>query len=71
MTPDDKRYISLLSLVTFRPATADKRFAKDITRQLAGEPDKPLSEKQAAYLRQIVHRYRRQHGQCDCEECKK
>ena len=30
-----------------------------------------LSEKQAAYLRQIVHRYRRQHGQCDCEECKK
>ena len=53
-TPDELRMIDALGSVRFLPASFDKRFAYS----LGG--DGKISKRQAAYLRIIVIRYRRQ-----------
>lgn len=71
MTEDQRRMVSALSRVTFLPATFDKRFAKGLLAMMESDPEKGLTDNQDACLRRIVHKYRRQHNACRCEECKK
>lgn len=79
MTAEQQNMITLLSRVTFLPATFDKRFACDLGMKLAEEKQLKalgssqtveLTEKQDECLRAIVHRYRRQHNGCRCKECR-
>jgi hypothetical protein len=58
-TPAELEFIQQLNArVTFVPGSTDKRFVCSVGY------DGKISEKQAAYLRTIVHRYRRQTGGC-------
>jgi hypothetical protein len=71
MTPEQLRAITLLSRCTFLPGSYDKRFVRSM-RQMSEAPEPiPLTEKQDALLWVMVHRYRRQHGQCTCLDCLK
>lgn len=54
--------IDALARVTYLPGSADKRFARDMAARKAINPDYEMSERQRAYLRRLVHRYRRQIG---------
>ena len=63
-TAEDRQCIEQLRRVTFGPGTPDKRFARQMSAALdtsIGE-NEPLeiTERQAAYLKTLVHRYRRQ-----------
>lgn len=75
MTDEEKKMIRLLDQCSFLPGSADKRFVKDMAACLLvieryGTPMKPLTEKQKANLLRLFHRYRRQHGQCECDLCR-
>lgn len=59
MTSDERVLVYALSDCSFTPGSFDKRFARDL-RARAGEDQPQISEKQAALLRQLIHRYRRQ-----------
>ena len=67
-TPDELRFLASLPTISFAPTSFDKRFARSVGY------DGKISDKQAAYLRVIVHRYRRQTGGClnreDCTACR-
>lgn len=61
MTADERKMALAISpmLVTYIPGIGTKRFARDIA-DLAELPDAAITEAQAVYLRQVVHRFRRQ-----------
>ena len=59
MTVDQRAKLKALSRCTFPVGHYDKRFVRDLS---ALPEDTPLSEKQAAYLETVWHRYRKQHG---------
>ena len=61
MTPDERvmaRAISPMN-VTYLPGIGTKRFAREMAA-LAEHEDAAITEAQAVYLRQVVHRFRRQ-----------
>jgi len=45
---------------SFCPGTAQKRFARNMASLAESEPGRELTPKQAAYLYDMAHRYRRQ-----------
>lgn len=51
----------------FAPATFDKRAVREWNAQL--DAGKPLTEKQAAVVWKLGHRYRRQLGRCMARAC--
>lgn len=57
MTRGQQRKLKALAKCTFRPASFDKRFVRDLNSL---PPTHKLSGKQAAYLDKIYHSYRRQ-----------
>lgn len=59
MTGAEQRMALALGQCTFPPATAQKRFARDIAAQASADEPK-ITDKQRAYLHLMVHRYRRQ-----------
>jgi hypothetical protein len=60
MTKDQITLATHLARCIFPPGTATKRFAKDIAFRAGLFEPKPLTEKQAEYLRTAVIRFRRQ-----------
>lgn len=60
MTPDQIEMAKALVRATFVPGTATKRFAKDMAGLAEHSPEKELTPKQAKYLYDAVHRFRRQ-----------
>lgn len=59
MTPIEKVLAEALGKCTFPPATAQKRFARNISAQAASDEPK-ITDRQREYLHLMVHRYRRQ-----------
>lgn len=59
MTDAERRLAKALADCSFPPATAQKRFARSIAAQADADEPK-ITDKQRAYLHQMVHRYRRQ-----------
>ena len=60
MTDAERQMARDLHRCTFCPGIGTKRFAREMAAR-ADQPDaKPLTEKQAKYLREAVIRYRRQ-----------
>lgn len=61
MTADERKMAEAISpmRVTYIPGIGTKRFARDIAA-LAERDDAQITEAQAAYLRAVVHRFRRQ-----------
>jgi hypothetical protein len=59
----------LLESCTFPVGSPDKRFVRDMRRLYRSDPKAEVTEAQDAYLLRCLHRYRRQHGGCVCEEC--
>ena len=68
MTEDERKLALLLAAKSFTPGTADKRFARDIAQQAALEK---ITDKQAAWLRRLVHKYRRQFRAEDVPEAER
>ena len=60
MNPNEAKIAAALVRCTFLPASWDKRFARDIAAQAEHRPDMPLTDRQAAHLLRLVHKYRRQ-----------
>lgn len=60
MTPRELAICRALESVSFPPATAKKRFAKDMMFHAKHCPEKPLTEKQAGYLSALAYTFRRQ-----------
>jgi len=74
MTTEERNAIRLLSHCTFLPASYDKRFVRSMAEALAAELAHEenrviLTDRQHNCLMEKVHRYRRQHGRCDCLVC--
>lgn len=59
MTVGEELMALALGGCRFSPGTFDKRFARDVAWQATQEP-KQITEKQAALLRKMITRYRRQ-----------
>lgn len=57
MTDDQRTKLQALARVTMLPGSFDKRFVRDVGGYGA---EKELSEKQAALVETLWHRYRRQ-----------
>jgi hypothetical protein len=60
MTPDQLTRIRALNACSMLPGSYDKRFARALETKAAVNPEAALSEKQDAYLSQLIHKYRRQ-----------
>ncbi|NUQ07033.1 MAG: hypothetical protein HUU31_24340 [Anaerolineae bacterium] len=60
MTPEQIAQAKALVRCTFLPGSYDKRFAKDMAFYAVHQPGRELTEKQAALLEKMMHRYRRQ-----------
>lgn len=60
MTPFERELALALASVSFLPGSRDKRFAREMAERAQAAPDRPLSEKQAATLRRLAGKYRRQ-----------
>ena len=60
MTEEERAIAEALSRCTFLPGCWDKRFARDMAAHAARKPDEPISERQAAHLLRLSHKYRRQ-----------
>lgn len=54
LTAEEAQAIQALQRVTYLPGSWDKRFARDVSYLTT------ITEKQAAQVRRLVHRYRRQ-----------
>lgn len=70
MTPDEHMKSDALLKCTFQPGSYDKRFVRDLRNFLP--PEIRLSDKQAAFLQVLWHRYRRQipaHSKDNCPVC--
>lgn len=64
-----------LGKCTFLPGSYQKRFAGNMEHAARHHPEQELSKKQADYLEQLFHMYRKQIGNahnqlCDCKEAK-
>lgn len=57
MTKEQIHMANALAACRFTPGSSTKRFARDLIQH---PRDKPLAERQAAYLRVAVYRFRRQ-----------
>jgi hypothetical protein len=64
LTDLERSIVAKLSLASFPPATASKRFARD----LAAGYVKELSSKGRKFLAYVVHRFRRQYMLTDAEQ---
>jgi hypothetical protein len=62
MTPETHYLIQRLSKCVFAPATAEKRFIRELSRKPV---EAELTERQLLYLGQVAYRYR---GQLDRKE---
>lgn len=62
MTAEQIEFAAKLSRCTFLPGSYDKRFVRDMHAIAENKPEQELTEKQDAYLRTLMHRYRRQIG---------
>lgn len=60
MSPFERDLALAFDAVSFLPGSRDKRFARQMAMQARTAPDRPLTEKQAAFLRQLARKYRRQ-----------
>lgn len=60
MTPAMIGIARHLGRCTFLPGSWDKRFARDIAALAEHSPDKDLTDRQAAHLLRLTHKYRRQ-----------
>lgn len=60
MTDDERTLARALSRCTFVPATATKRFARDMGDRAAMDESPELTPKQKKYLYEAVIRFRRQ-----------
>jgi hypothetical protein len=60
MTPREIAIARAFRNVSFPPATAAKRFARNMIAHMEHAPQVPLTAKQAAYMAKIAHRFRRQ-----------
>lgn len=75
MTNNQKDKARALARCTFPVASNQKRFASAMVSMARNNPDKELTEKEAKYLDDLFHSYRRQmkmeHARlCDCKEAK-
>lgn len=68
MTIEQRKMLTILRGCTFLPGSYDKRFVRNIS---ALPDDCELTENQAMLIPVLFHRYRRQHGKCRCQECRK
>lgn len=60
MTDTEKKLAIALVGCTFLPGSPPKRFACQMADHAKSSEPKPLTEKQAAWLRTLVRQYRRQ-----------
>lgn len=60
MTDEQRRLILRLSKCTFLPGSYEKRFVRSMAALANSKGETELSEKQAAFLAKVGHRYRRQ-----------
>lgn len=60
MSNEEKQMAIALGRCVFLPGSPPKRFARDMAANARSENPKPLTEKQASWLRKLVHNYRRQ-----------
>lgn len=60
MTPREIAIAKAFRNVSFPPATAAKRFARDMASLAESAPETPLTAKQAEMMARIAYRYRRQ-----------
>ncbi|MCB1537246.1 MAG: hypothetical protein KDJ44_21690 [Rhodoblastus sp.] len=60
MSPFERDLALALEGVSFLPGSKDKRFARDMAARAKTEPDRALTESQAANLRRLGRKYRRQ-----------
>ena len=76
MTDEQKQKARALEKCSFLPGSYQKRFAHSVAATARYKPELDLTEKQAKYLNDLFHQYRRQikveHVRfCDCAEAKK
>lgn len=62
MRPREVEIATALGGCSYPPATAQKRFARQMAEHAAAMPDTPISDRQARYLCIMAWRYRRQVG---------
>lgn len=60
MTQTEKEIALALGNCTFLPGSWDKRFARDLAFAAKNSPDVAFTERQAAHLLRLAHKYRRQ-----------
>lgn len=60
MTPRQIEIATALGRCSFPPATAAKRFARDMAFRARFAPEHVLTPRQVAYMLRLAHRYRRQ-----------
>lgn len=65
--PHTKNMIRRLSFCSMLPGSWDKRFVRDMLRQVTNSG--LISQKQQACVDKLAHKYRRQIGYCLCLEC--
>lgn len=62
MTDEQQKWIGQLAKCSFLPGSWEKRFVHDLA---TFPPEKELTQRQAAALRRIAWRYRKQRGEPD------
>lgn len=60
MSNVEKQMAIAIGRCTFPPGLPAKRFAREMAANAQSESPKPLTERQATWLRKLVHNYRRQ-----------
>jgi hypothetical protein len=60
MTPDEIALATALGQCSYPPATANKRFARNMAFLAKNSPEKELSDRQRHYMQQMAWTYRRQ-----------
>lgn len=60
VTAEQIELAKALGQCTFPPATPQKRFARDMLAIAENNPDRPITDKQDRYLRDLIAKYRRQ-----------
>lgn len=60
MTPAERSIAIALGRCSFPPGSWDKRFARDLASVAERSPEIAYTERQAAHLLRLAHKYRRQ-----------
>lgn len=68
MMPEEINMAHQLANCRFVPGSSPKSFARSMSAFAAENPDKPLSPKQARWLRILHHKFRRQIPAHKCAE---